>query len=118
MNMNSLKSNIELGNIIPNIGTLLQINRSRFGDGIVYQEISVDNKYHGISWKHFYEHIENIAFNLRETGFSEGDKMVLFSRNRLEMLELELAVMASGGVAIPIFSNFKQETAELLIQTF
>ena len=31
------------------------------------------------------------------------------------MLELELAIMAYGGVAVPIFAHFKQDTAELLI---
>ncbi len=41
--------------------------------------------------------------------------MVLFSRNCLEMLELELAIMAYGGIAVPIFAHFKQDTAELLI---
>jgi len=29
---------------------------------------------------------------------------------------MELAVMASGGIAVPIFAHFKQETAELLIR--
>ncbi|MBL0127984.1 MAG: acyl--CoA ligase [Flavobacteriales bacterium] len=32
------------------------------------------------------------------------------------MLRLELAVMASGGIAVPIFAFFHQETAELLIK--
>jgi long-subunit acyl-CoA synthetase (AMP-forming) len=113
--MQQLTSNIKLGDIIPNIGLLLKQNHSRFGDRVVYQEKGIDHEYHGINWNEFYKNIENIAFNLREIGFCKGDKMVLFSRNRLEMLELELAVMASGGIAVPIFSNFKQETAELLI---
>ena len=41
--------------------------------------------------------------------------MVIFSPNRLEMLELELALMSSGGIAVPIFAFFHKETAELLI---
>lgn len=42
--------------------------------------------------------------------------MILFSRNCLEMLELELAVMSMGGIAIPIFAHFKKPTSELLIE--
>ncbi len=42
--------------------------------------------------------------------------MVIYSPNRLEMLQLELALMASGYVAVPVFAYFNQDTAELLIK--
>ena len=113
--MKILESNNKLGKVIPNIGTFLQLNRSRFLNHLVYQEKGIDNKYQGISWDQLYANIENIAFNLKSIGFGKGEKMILFSRNRLEMLELELAIMAVGGIAVPIFANFKQKTAELLI---
>ncbi|NIW80788.1 MAG: AMP-binding protein, partial [Calditrichae bacterium] len=87
---------------------------AKFGNHSVYKE-RTGTDYQGISWSEFYTNLLNIAANLREYGFSSGDKMVIFSRNRLEMLELELAVMASGGIAVPIFANYNQETAELLI---
>lgn len=110
-----LKSDIELGPVIPNLALMLQRNAERFADRIVYQEKKSDGQYHGITWKNFYNNIENIAANLKNLGFQKGEKMVVFSRNCLDMLELELAVMASGGVAVPIFANFKEDTAELLI---
>jgi long-subunit acyl-CoA synthetase (AMP-forming) len=113
--MQDLLSDIKLGEIIQNVGLLLSRNRDLFGDNVVYQEKRIHDEYHGISWTNFYRDIENIAYNLSRIGFVKGDKMVLFSRNRLEMLELELAVIASGGIAVPIFSNFKQATAKLLI---
>ena len=113
--MNTLHSELPLGEILPNIAVLLNKNVRRFGDKIVFQHKNKQGQYTGISWNNFYENILNIAYNLREAGFSQGDKMLLFSRNCLEMLEMELAVMASGGIAIPIFSNFKKQTAELLI---
>ncbi|RLD22552.1 MAG: hypothetical protein DRI69_00790 [Bacteroidetes bacterium] len=113
--MQDLLSDIKVGEIIQNVGLLLNRNQDIFADHIVYQEKGKDSEYHGITWSEFYADIENVACNLDKLGFAKGDKMVFFSRNRLEMLELELAVMASGGIAVPIFSNFKQETAELLI---
>ncbi|HEY6062003.1 MAG TPA: AMP-binding protein [Chitinophagaceae bacterium] len=109
-----LESTIKPGDIIPNIAQMLERNVKTFGNKIVYQEKRND-KYEGISWKELYNNILNIAFNLKQYGFSAGDKMVIFSPNRLEMLELELAVMSSGGVAVPIFAFFHKETAELLI---
>ncbi len=113
--MRELNSEYQLGEIIPNIATFLKRNVVKFNDKYVYQEKNADGVYEGIKWKHFYRDIERIAIHLKQLGFKEGDKMILFSNNRLEMLELELAIMAYGGIAVPIFAYFKQETAELLI---
>lgn len=112
--MPTLESNIKLGNVVPNIAQMLQRNVQQFADKIVYQEKRNDH-YEGITWKELYNNILNIAFNLKRFGFSEGDKMVIYSPNRLEMLELELAIMSCGGVAVPIFAYFHKETAELLV---
>lgn len=109
-----ITSNKTLGTVVPNIATMLAGNVAKWPDKIVFQW-KQEHKYTGITWKNFYNDILNIAFNLKKVGFREGDKMVIFSPNRLEMLELELAVMASGGIAVPIFAFFHQETAELLI---
>ena len=109
-----LESEKKLGEVIPNIALLLQRNTKRSGEKIVLQE-KKDGKYRGITWNQFYKDIENIALNLKSFGYSPGDKVVIYSQNRLEMLEFELAVMASGGVAVPIFFNYNSETAEQLI---
>ena len=113
--MKELNSEHALGEIIPNIATLLNRNVAKFHDKYVYQEKNADGVYEGIKWEYFYHNIEKIAFNLKQAGFQKGEKMILFTRNRLEMLELELAIMAYGGIAVPIFAHFKQDTAELLI---
>ncbi|TNE58809.1 MAG: hypothetical protein EP344_09685 [Bacteroidetes bacterium] len=113
--MKTLHAERPLGAIIPNIAVLLNQNAGRFGKKIVFQSRKGKPSYSGITWDDFYDDIRNIVCNLRQAGFSHGDKMVLFSRNCLEMLELELAIMASGGIAVPIFANFKKTTAELLI---
>ena len=112
--MKTLKSTQELGPVVPNIATLLRNNVGRFADKVAYQE-KHNGKFEGITWKDLYANINTIANNLKKFGFSRGDKMVFFSKNRQEMLELELAVMAMGGISVPIFANFIKETAELLI---
>lgn len=110
-----LASEYTLGQVIPNIAILLKQNAEKFAQKIVFQQQDTSENYVGVTWKDFYQNIINIAYNLRQAGFQVGDKMVLFSRNNLNMLQVELAVMASGGVAVPIFFNFKKDTAELLI---
>ena len=113
--MQILQSDIKPAPVIPNIAQLLQRNVKKFSDKIVFRE-KKNGHYESITWTDFYDNIARIAANLHLSGFQPGDKMVLFSRNRLEMLELELALMAMGGIAVPIFANFKKETAELLIR--
>lgn len=113
--MQYLESENKLGEVIPNIATLLDRNVELFCDKIVFQEIDKSGDYKGISWKYFYNNIQNISYNLQQKGFQKGEKIVMFSRNSLEMLQLELAVMAYGGIVVPIFANFKKDTAELLI---
>ncbi|RMF56393.1 MAG: hypothetical protein D6748_13630, partial [Calditrichaeota bacterium] len=113
--MQVLESQHPLGKVLPNIATLLVQNVEKFGERIVYKE-KEQGEYKGISWNDLFDAVRNIAGNLRNYGFREGEKAVIFSRNRLEMLEFELAVMASGGVAVPIFANFPRHTAELLIR--
>lgn len=106
----------EPGKMISNIASLLERNVKVFGNRIVFQH-KENGQFTGILWKDFYNDILNIAYNLHHTfGFQPGDKMVIFSPNRLEMLETVLAVKASGGVAVPIFAYFYNETAELLIR--
>ena len=113
--MKELTSDIALGPVLPNIATLLSKNVKRFEDHFVYQEKNTEGINKGITWRNLYDDVEKIAYNLQQKGFKKGDKMVIFSRNCKDMLELELAIMAYGGIAVPIFAHFKQDTAELLI---
>lgn len=113
--MQYLESDIKLQKCIPNIAQMLERNAKRFADRDLYSE-KQNGTYKGITWKKFFEDVRNIAANLADLDFGKGDKMLIYSPNRLEMLELELAVMASGGISIPIFAYFNAQTAEQLIR--
>lgn len=113
--MKELQSEIALGDVMPNLTALLEKNVALYAEKIVFCEKNNAGEYNGISWKDFYNNILNIAFNLKKQGVQEGEKIVLFSRNSLCMLQAELAIMSSGCIAVPIFANFKKDTAELLI---
>ncbi len=110
-----LESDLRLNDVIPNIALMLKRSSINYPDKTAFQH-RIKEKYVGINWKDFYKNIINISYNLRTYGFSKGDKVVIFSENRLEMLEFELSIMASGGVAVPIFFNYNKETAEQLIK--
>jgi len=110
-----LESNIQLKDIIPNIALMLKRSSINYSGKIAFQH-RIKDKYVGISWKEFYKNLVNISYNLQKYGFKKGDKIVIYSENRFEMLELELSIMSSGGVAVPIFFNYNKETAEQLIK--
>lgn len=113
--MKVYKSRYKFGRILPNIAVMLRQNAEQFPNRMFIQE-KVDGSYKSITWGQFYRNICNIASNLMKFGLSKGDKLLIFSRNRIEMLELELALMASGGIAVPIFFNYNREIAESLIK--
>ncbi len=115
MSKELLKSEFILGKIIPNIAQMLRKNVRENKDVFVFKERK-NGKYIGIRQLDFYRNIRRIAYNLTKKGFEKGDKIVILSRNRREMLEFELAVQASGGITVPLFFNLKKEVIERLTE--
>jgi long-subunit acyl-CoA synthetase (AMP-forming) len=111
--MQIINSKFPLKETVPNMATMLYKNASRFADRPAVSE-KVNGEYRAVNWSEFVSSIENIASNLRPFGFDQGSKMMIYSKNRTEMLMLELAVMASGGVAVPVFFNYNSETVNSL----
>lgn len=112
--MNILTCPTEPGAMLPNIATMLREGSTRSNDGLIFRD-RVGDAMRETQWAQFTQDVNTIAYNLKCAGFERGDKMVLFTPNRLEMLQLEMAVMAMGGIAVPIFAWFRAETARLLI---
>lgn len=113
--MQILKSTIEPAPLTPNIATMLRNSHNAFADNPVFA-YKKDHRFEKIVWKDLYKKILLVAHHLKQEGFAHGDKMVIYSPNRLEMLIMELAAMACGGIAVPIFAYFKKDTANLLIK--
>lgn len=99
-----------------NVAELVRTNAARFADRPVFAEKDAGGTWRSITWGRLGSDVARVAAALRAHGFGPGEKMVLFSPNRLDMLRMELAVMATGGIAVPIFAHFKRETAELLVR--
>lgn len=112
--MKHLKSNLKLTESTRNIAVLLRDNALRFVDHPVFRE-KIDGEFHSLTWAELYTKVNRIAGNLKTFGVSKGDKLLIYSPNRTEMLLIELAVMAMGAIAVPVFAWFKKEAVELLI---
>ncbi|MFI5202795.1 MAG: AMP-binding protein, partial [Candidatus Kapaibacterium sp.] len=104
-----------LGPVLPNIASMLRRNAGRLPLGKVFSQ-KYGNEFHGPNWLNFAESIDTIALGLREHGLQQGESVAIVSQNRVEMLELELAVMASGAVAIPIFPFYPPATLDHLLE--
>jgi long-subunit acyl-CoA synthetase (AMP-forming) len=113
--MKVIESEYLLGEVTPNIAQMLNNNCGLFGAKTAFQH-KTNGEYEGTTWEQFFRDIVNIAANMRKFGFSKGDKVVIYSKNRYEMLVLELALMSSGGVSVPIFFNYNKNTVEALIK--
>ncbi len=108
-----LESKYKLKAVLPNIAHMLRKNSKSFSDRYVFKQ-KINNSYEGIKWPEFFDNINIIAFRLKELGFTKGEKVLIFSRNRVEMLQLEFAVQASGGISVPVFHNLRAEVVNKL----
>lgn len=56
-----------------------------------------------LSFREWYEPVEPLAACLREHGLRSGDRVVLLSETRLEWLQADLAILAAGGISVPVY---------------
>src|SRR5689334_10455435 len=60
---------------------------------------------HVLSWKETAERAMRIACALIAEGLWEGDHVALMSPNRVEWIYCDFAIMAAGGVTVPIYPS-------------
>jgi long-subunit acyl-CoA synthetase (AMP-forming) len=113
-NGNSWSSDIPLPPYPANLASMLNANADRLGRQPICQEIA-GNDYVPLSWQQFQRDVSSIQASMTRLGLLKGDRVAILSSNRREMLEFELAVMAMGAVAVPIFAGYAAEVASTLV---
>ncbi len=109
-----MRSDIPLPAYHETLDKLLESNGTQFSDLLVYQEPDENGQYVPLTWKQFIRDVSSIQRVLVENGLQKGDRVVIISRNRREMLELEMAVMSAGCISVPIFVGYPSgKTTEL-----
>ncbi|MEE9465140.1 MAG: AMP-binding protein [Candidatus Neomarinimicrobiota bacterium] len=108
-------SEIPLPDYPANLARMLNENAARFAEGPIYQEVH-DGRMEPLPWAWFQAEVAVIQAWLQTGGFAVGDRLAILSRNRREMLELELAVMALGGIAVPIFAGYSPDQTNALVE--
>jgi long-subunit acyl-CoA synthetase (AMP-forming) len=110
-----ITSDLELPDYPLNLATLLNQNADRFGEHPIYQEPH-SGAYEALSWNRFREEVVALQDYFTTLNLQSGQRVAILSRNRREMLELELAVMAMGAVAVPIFAGYPPNRADALVK--
>ena len=113
--MKIYSSSLQLPEYAVNMAVLLKTNATKFSDYPIFQDVQNDTPTL-LTWNDFYSRVKAIQSWLLSNGFKQGDKMAFLSKNCQEMLEIELAVMALGGISVPIFSGYPPDQADRLLE--
>lgn len=65
----------------------------------------INNKWVSISTKDYLKQVEYIALALRSLGVKKGDTVGIYSAPSARWMIVDLAIMASGAITVPLFTN-------------
>jgi long-chain acyl-CoA synthetase len=63
------------------------------------------NSWSGRNYKEINRNVLKIAQSLTQKGIDKNDRIILISSNRVEWVEIDLAIMTIGAVTVPTFDN-------------
>ncbi len=68
-----------------------------------------------LTYEQFYERVLKLARGLRKNGMAPGDKVAIFSENRLGWAISDFGIQAAGGVTVPIYATNTGKQAAYII---
>ena len=71
--------------------------------------------YRSLTYEEFYERVLMLARGLRKFGMTPGDKVAIFSENRLGWAITDFAIQSAGGVTVPIYATNTAKQAAYVI---
>jgi long-subunit acyl-CoA synthetase (AMP-forming) len=98
-----------------NLARMLNVNSATYARLPIYQEARNSGTMQPLSWQQLKADVRSLQLKLGYLGLKTGDRVAFLSANRVELLELELAVMAMGAVSVPIFPGYSKETCVNLV---
>lgn len=80
--------------------------------------IQIDGQWQSTSYREIGDTIRQIARALLALGVQPGDRVGIFSENRPEWAQVDFAILAIGGVSVPIYAtNTKHQAAYIVDET-
>ncbi|NOZ75503.1 MAG: AMP-binding protein, partial [FCB group bacterium] len=111
--MNVHTSDYTLPDYPRNLARMIENNTAEFQSHAVYQEVK-DGQLETLSWSQYFQDVKSLQGSLWRLGIRPGDRVAILSRNRKEMLEIEMAIMSMGAIAVPIFAGYPATQADRL----
>ena len=68
------------------------------------------------SGREFLERVRDIGLGLRELGMAPGDRVVLLAESRPDWLFADFAILAGGGVTVPIYPTLSADQAAYILR--
>jgi long-chain acyl-CoA synthetase len=68
-----------------------------------------------VTWREFTDQVSALAAGLIGAGLAPGDRVALISRTRYEWTLVDYAVLAAGGVTVPIYPTSSLEQVEWIL---
>lgn len=75
----------------------------------------IDGAYQDISYDELGDRVKHLCLGLIELGVQKGDRVALLSENRPEWAITDLAILAAGGVNVPMFSTLTPPQVEHIV---
>ncbi|MBN2546429.1 MAG: AMP-binding protein [Spirochaetes bacterium] len=100
--------------MLKNLFQMLENSAVKYKDKAVFSS-KVNEKYADISYGDFYKKVKILISGLIEAGIKKGDKIFLFSDNRLEWILLDFAFQGLGAVTVPRGTDTGLSEAEFII---
>jgi long-chain acyl-CoA synthetase len=88
---------------------------ARFGDR-EYLRFFRDGAWQSLSWSETAKRAVRVASGLIAAGLKPGDHVALLSENRVEWLYCDLAILAAGGVTVPIYPSVTPRVAGFIAE--
>lgn len=68
-----------------------------------------------LTYEEFYERVVKLARGLRKNGMEPGDKVAIFSENRLGWAISDFGIQSAGGITVPIYATNTGKQAAYII---
>ena len=76
----------------------------RYGDRVLYR-FARDGGWQGVTWREAHSRVREIALGLLAQGVAKGDRVAVFSANRVEWCLVDWADISIGALTVPVYSS-------------
>ncbi|MBT3182511.1 MAG: long-chain fatty acid--CoA ligase [Deltaproteobacteria bacterium] len=77
--------------------------------------LEIESNWVSKSWNEVLASVQAIADALIDLGIKKGDRVIIYGRTRFEWAVADFAVMAAGGICVPIYQSFNSERVAYIL---